>query len=142
MQREARRKAFKQVDIYPVTCERLSSGRSNLEVLKAVIQGGARIIQLREKEYSGKKIYDLALKFSCRGRRCSPRPGRPSFICRQRNCAGTAHRRLHSFPAGGDPGPKRRRGLHQYRPHISHRHQRRPGAVFGTGSHCRNQPPD
>ena len=63
MQREARRNAFKQVDIYPVTCERLSGGRSNLEVLKAVIQGGARIIQLREKEYSGKKMYDLALKF-------------------------------------------------------------------------------
>jgi len=63
MKREARINAFKQVDIYPVTCERLSSGRSNLEVLKAVIQGGARIIQLREKEYSGKKIYDLALKF-------------------------------------------------------------------------------
>ncbi len=63
MQRGARINAFKQVDIYPVTCERLSSGRSNLEVLKAVIQGGARIIQLREKEYSGKKIYDLALKF-------------------------------------------------------------------------------
>jgi thiamine-phosphate pyrophosphorylase len=63
MQREARRNAFKQVDIYPVTCERLSNGRSNLEVLKAVIQGGARIIQLREKEYSGKKMYDLALKF-------------------------------------------------------------------------------
>jgi thiamine-phosphate pyrophosphorylase len=63
MQREARKNAFKQVDIYPVTCERLSNGRSNLEVLKAVIQGGARIIQLREKEYSGKKMYNLALKF-------------------------------------------------------------------------------
>ena len=63
MQREARKNAFKQVDIYPVTCERLSNGRSNLEVLDAVIQGGARIIQLREKEYSGKKMYDLALKF-------------------------------------------------------------------------------
>lgn len=63
MKLEARRNAFKQVDIYPVTCERLSNGRSNLEVLKAVIQGGARIIQLREKEYSGKKMYDLALKF-------------------------------------------------------------------------------
>ena len=46
-----------------MTCERLSNGRSNLEVLKAVIQGGAGIIQLREKEYSGKKMYDLALKF-------------------------------------------------------------------------------
>ena len=63
MQREARTNALKQVDIYPVTCERLSNGRSNLEVLDAVIQGGARIIQLREKEYSGKKMYDLALKF-------------------------------------------------------------------------------
>jgi len=63
MKLEARRNAFKQVDIYPVTCERLSNGRSNLETLKAVIQGGARIIQLREKEYSGKKMYALALKF-------------------------------------------------------------------------------
>ncbi len=63
MKRGTRINAFKQVDIYPVTCERLSSGRSNLEVLKAVIQGGARIIQLREKECSGKKMYDLALKF-------------------------------------------------------------------------------
>jgi len=63
MKREARGNAFKQIDIYPVTCERLSNGRSNLEVLKAVIQGGAGIIQLREKEYSGKKMYDLALKF-------------------------------------------------------------------------------
>jgi len=63
MKREARRNAFQQVDIYPVTCERLSNGRSNLEVLKAVIQGGARIIQLREKECSGKKMYALALKF-------------------------------------------------------------------------------
>jgi thiamine-phosphate pyrophosphorylase len=63
MQPEARRNAFKQVDIYPVTCERLSNGRSNLEVLKAVIAGGAGIIQLREKECSGKKLYDLAVKF-------------------------------------------------------------------------------
>ncbi len=63
MKREARKSAFRQVDIYPVTCERLSSGRSNLEVLKAVIQGGAKIIQLREKEYSGRKLYNLALKF-------------------------------------------------------------------------------
>jgi thiamine-phosphate pyrophosphorylase len=63
MQPEARRNAFKQVDIYPVTCERLSNGRSNLEVLKAVIAGGAGIIQLREKECSVKKLYDLAVKF-------------------------------------------------------------------------------
>ena len=54
---------FKQVDVYPVTCERLSEGRSNFEVLEAVIQGGARIIQLREKEYSKMDLYNIALKF-------------------------------------------------------------------------------
>jgi thiamine-phosphate pyrophosphorylase len=63
MKKEARKKAFMQVDIYPVTCERLSSGRSNVEVLKAVIQGGARIIQLREKEYSIRKLYSQAVTF-------------------------------------------------------------------------------
>ncbi len=54
---------FEQVDIYPVTCEQLSAGKSNLEVLEAVIQGGAGIIQLREKVYPKKDIYHLALKF-------------------------------------------------------------------------------
>ena len=63
MSKQARKAAFKQIDIYPVTCERLSNGRSNLEVLKAVIQGGARIIQLREKGYSIRKLYHLAVKF-------------------------------------------------------------------------------
>ena len=63
MTRETRRRLFQQVDIYPVTCEEFSQGRSNLEVLEAVIQGGARIIQLREKEYSKKDLYHLALKF-------------------------------------------------------------------------------
>jgi thiamine-phosphate pyrophosphorylase len=63
MTREARRRLFHQVDIYPVTCEELSGGRSNLEVLEAVIQGGSKIIQLREKGYPKKDLYHLALKF-------------------------------------------------------------------------------
>ena len=63
MSRERRKEMFKQVDIYPVTCERLSGGRSNLEVLAGVIQGGARIIQLREKNYHAKDLYHLAMKF-------------------------------------------------------------------------------
>jgi thiamine-phosphate pyrophosphorylase len=63
MTREVRRQMFQQVDIYPVTCERLSKGRSNFEVLEEVIQGGARIIQLREKEYRKKDLFHLALKF-------------------------------------------------------------------------------
>jgi len=63
MKREARIQLFQQVDVYPVTCERFSQGRSNLQVLEAVIQGGARIIQLREKDYPKKDLYNLALKF-------------------------------------------------------------------------------
>jgi thiamine-phosphate pyrophosphorylase len=63
MKREARMLLFQQVDVYPVTCERLSQGRSNLEVLEAVIQGGSKIIQLREKDYSKRDLYHLAMKF-------------------------------------------------------------------------------
>ena len=63
MKREARIQLFQQVDVYPVTCEGLSQGRSNLQVLEAVIQGGSNIIQLREKDYPKKDLYNLALKF-------------------------------------------------------------------------------
>lgn len=63
MSRGERKEIFQQVDIYPVTCERLSAGRSNLEVLEGVIQGGARIIQLREKEYHARDLYHLAVRF-------------------------------------------------------------------------------
>ncbi len=63
MKRQGRLRLFEQVDVYPVTCERLSEGRSNLEVLEAVIQGGSKIIQLREKDYPKRDLYNLALKF-------------------------------------------------------------------------------
>jgi len=63
MKREERIVLFQQVDVYPVTCERFSLGRSNLEVLEAVIQGGSKIIQLREKDYPKRDLYNLALKF-------------------------------------------------------------------------------
>ncbi len=63
MTRQERKAAFEAVDIYPVTCERLSAGRSDLEVLEGVIAGGARIIQLREKDLSERDFYRLAEKF-------------------------------------------------------------------------------
>jgi thiamine-phosphate pyrophosphorylase len=63
VKRQGRLRLFEQVDVYPVTCERFSEGRSNLEVLEAVIQGGSKIIQLREKEYPKRDLYSLALKF-------------------------------------------------------------------------------
>jgi thiamine-phosphate pyrophosphorylase len=63
MKRDVRIQLFQQVDVYPVTCERLSEGRTNLQVLEAVIQGGSKIIQLREKEYPKRDLYNLASKF-------------------------------------------------------------------------------
>lgn len=63
MNREMRREQFLRVDLYPVTCERLSAGRSNFELLEAAIRGGARIIQLREKERTTGELYRMALRF-------------------------------------------------------------------------------
>ena len=61
--REKRIARFQAVDIYPVTCEKLSAGRTNLDVLRAVIDGGARIVQLREKECSTRALYQSAERF-------------------------------------------------------------------------------
>lgn len=63
MNRERRKRLFEQVDLYPVTCEKLSAGRSNVEVLEQIVRGGAKIIQLREKELSTRDFYHMALKF-------------------------------------------------------------------------------
>jgi thiamine-phosphate pyrophosphorylase len=63
MNREIRKAIFEAVDIYPVTCRKLSAGRSNEEVLEGVLEGGARIVQLREKESSSRELYELARRF-------------------------------------------------------------------------------
>jgi thiamine-phosphate pyrophosphorylase len=63
MKRGERLKKIEAIDIYPVTCQALSNGRSNLEVLDAVLTGGAKIIQLREKNWDKKDLYTLALEF-------------------------------------------------------------------------------
>jgi thiamine-phosphate pyrophosphorylase len=63
MDRENRTAKFLEVDVYPVTCQRLSNGRSNEDVLEAVIRGGARIVQLREKNFTVGELYHLAVRF-------------------------------------------------------------------------------
>lgn len=55
--------AFNQVDLYPVTDQELSLGRTDLEILDGLIAGGAKIVQLREKHLSKKEFYSLAVKF-------------------------------------------------------------------------------
>ncbi len=54
---------FKDVDIYPVTCEELSNGRSDVDVLENVIEGGARIVQLRDKSLPVRALYEKAVVF-------------------------------------------------------------------------------
>jgi thiamine-phosphate pyrophosphorylase len=63
MNRKERLAKLKEIDIYPVTCQALSNGRTNLEVAAAVLAGGAKIIQLREKHWTRKDLFDLAVEF-------------------------------------------------------------------------------
>ncbi len=63
MNREERVVKIREIDIYPVTCQDLSGGRMNLQVLDEILEGGAKIIQLREKKWNKKDIYEMAVKF-------------------------------------------------------------------------------
>lgn len=61
MTRTDRLRTFKQIDLYPVTCEALSEGRTDEDVVVAAIAGGARIVQLRDKLSSRRVFYEKAL---------------------------------------------------------------------------------
>ncbi len=63
MTRAAKRKLFEKVDLYPVTCQRLSAGRTSLEILDGILSGGAKIVQLREKELTTVELHELAVVF-------------------------------------------------------------------------------
>ena len=61
--RERVRKFKQEVGLYPVSCEKLAQGRSDLEWLAAVLAGGAKIVQLRDKESSGRELLAKAHAF-------------------------------------------------------------------------------
>ena len=52
-----------EVTIYPVSCEPLANGRTDIEWLEAVLAGGAKIVQLRDKHSSDRDFYQKALIF-------------------------------------------------------------------------------
>jgi len=52
-----------KVTIYPVSCEPLANGRSDIQWLEAVLAGGARIVQLRDKYSDDLTLYQKALVF-------------------------------------------------------------------------------
>ncbi len=49
--------------MYPVSCERLAAGRSDREWLDRVLAGGARIVQLRDKDSSDRELLEKARYF-------------------------------------------------------------------------------
>ena len=56
-------KFIREVTVYPVSCERLADGRSDSQWLDAVLSGGARIVQLRDKESCDRVFFEKALLF-------------------------------------------------------------------------------
>ncbi len=53
----------KEVTLYPVSCEKLAAGRSDREWLDSVLTGGARIVQLRDKESKDSPLLEKAKYF-------------------------------------------------------------------------------
>ncbi len=54
--------------LYVVTDDRLSRGRSHIDVASDALQGGAQVIQFRDKYREGKELYEIAhaMKERCR----------------------------------------------------------------------------
>jgi thiamine-phosphate pyrophosphorylase len=55
---------FKEnVTLYPVSCEPLANGRTDIEWLEGVLDGGAKIVQLRDKISDDRAFFEKALVF-------------------------------------------------------------------------------
>lgn len=52
-----------KVTLYPVSCEKLTNGRSDIEWLEAVLAGGAKIVQLRDKVSNDRTVFEKAQIF-------------------------------------------------------------------------------
>ncbi|MGL1930348.1 MAG: thiamine phosphate synthase [Desulfotalea sp.] len=52
-----------EVSVYPVSCEKLAAGRTDREWLDAVLLGGAKIVQLRDKESNDRDLLAKARYF-------------------------------------------------------------------------------
>lgn len=57
------RQFVNEVTLYPVSCEKLAAGRTDRQWLDGVLAGGARIVQLRDKESSDRELLAKALYF-------------------------------------------------------------------------------
>lgn len=55
--------AFCRSDLYPVVSSEYCNGRDVFDVLCQIAEGGAKIVQIREKHWEKRDIYDLAVRF-------------------------------------------------------------------------------
>ncbi len=51
---------FKNIRLYPVTCEELSCGRSDIQVVEDLLEGGVQVVQYRNKKASRRTIFSVA----------------------------------------------------------------------------------
>lgn len=58
LNKEEKLQLFKSYNIYGLTAEKFSNGRSNIEVVRQMLDGGIKIIQYREKYKSLKEKYE------------------------------------------------------------------------------------
>jgi len=59
---DERMQRFRKAGVYLVTSGNMSSGRSTLEILRSAIDGGIRLVQLREKELLPEEFMKLAIE--------------------------------------------------------------------------------
>ncbi|MEN8190618.1 MAG: thiamine phosphate synthase [Thermodesulfobacteriota bacterium] len=52
-----------EVTVYPVSCDKLSNGRGDRQWLDEVLKGGARVVQLRDKESGDRELLAKARYF-------------------------------------------------------------------------------
>jgi thiamine-phosphate pyrophosphorylase len=64
MRCELKREVFKDANLYLVTGEECSAGRTTLEVVEAAIRGGVDMVQMREKHLSPKDLRELGIRLS------------------------------------------------------------------------------
>jgi thiamine-phosphate pyrophosphorylase len=57
-----KKKIIQNWNLYVITDERLGCGRTHLQIAQDAIAGGAEVIQLRDKNASGKKLYETGLE--------------------------------------------------------------------------------
>jgi len=63
MYRQRLRRFIEEVSVYPVSCERLTEGRTDMFWLDEVLRGGAKIVQLRDKYSTDRELLEKARYF-------------------------------------------------------------------------------